>query len=365
MGIKNIHEILKKYSENSYRPVHLSEYHLKKVAIDMSIYMFRAKARANAKGTPNQWLSDFIYLTCALRKNKIHPVFVYDTKAPVEKSDEHKKRAEQRQKQKERIANISKAIEQYHRTSDIDQILLDLCSDMSEKRNRLLGRPVEKDFDISVVTQKLEKLKAQVINVTDSDFKLTKELFDILTVPYIQAPGEAEAMCSYLCVHGIVDAVLSEDTDVLAYGAKKFLTRIDTVTETVVEIDRELLLSDLRLSPSSFLDLCIMCGTDYNTNIKGIGPEKSYNLIFQYESIEKIGEVVDKKTNEKKYDITQLKHLRSRELFSIPEKIDIDIPYTELPNMSTLYEFIRYHNLNIQESILNKSLRCTEIEFVD
>lgn len=49
------------------------------------------------------------------------------------------------------------------------------------------------------------------------DFQ-AKELLNYLGIPYHTAPGEAEAECALLQREGVVDAVLSEDVDVLMFG---------------------------------------------------------------------------------------------------------------------------------------------------
>ncbi|KAI4216191.1 MAG: hypothetical protein LQ351_001201 [Letrouitia transgressa] len=46
----------------------------------------------------------------------------------------------------------------------------------------------------------------------------TKKLLDLFGIPYINAPGEAEAECALLQKKGIVDAVLSEDVDTMMFG---------------------------------------------------------------------------------------------------------------------------------------------------
>ena len=43
-------------------------------------------------------------------------------------------------------------------------------------------------------------------------------------------------MCANLTLNGKVDGVLSDDTDVLAYGTKLFLTSINTTKNSCVEI---------------------------------------------------------------------------------------------------------------------------------
>ena len=109
-------------------------------------------------------------------------------------------------------------------------------------------------------------------------------------------------MCANLALNGKVDGVLSDDTDVLAYGTKLFLTGINTTKNSCIEIQIDNILSQINFTYEQFRDLCIMCGTDYNRNIPKVGSINAYKLIIQYESIENIG-------NETKHDISILKHV--------------------------------------------------------
>ena len=56
----------------------------------------------------------------------------------------------------------------------------------------------------------------------------------------------------------------------------------------------------MELSYEQFVDLCILCGCDYCSTIKGIGPKTAFKLIKQHKSIETVIEAVKK---EKKYEI--------------------------------------------------------------
>ena len=61
-----------------------------------------------------------------------------------------------------------------------------------------------------------------------------------------------------------------------------------------------------------FLDFCIMCGTDYNPNIKKIGVKRSFALIQKHRSIESVGK--------DGLDIAVLNHQGSRLLFALPDE---------------------------------------------
>lgn len=46
------------------------------------------------------------------------------------------------------------------------------------------------------------------------------EMLECLGIPWVQAAGEAEAMCAYLNASGHVDGCLTNDGDAFLYGAK-------------------------------------------------------------------------------------------------------------------------------------------------
>ena len=362
MGIKKLLELVTKYGEKSFSKRHLSYYSFKKIAVDMSIYLYKVKARANYRGNPDKWTDELLHLICILRKNNIHPVFVYDTKAPIEKTNERKKRSEKRKQHSDRIKKLEELVELFETTGKIDDFLLELCEE-NNKGSRLL-RQDRKHFDINTIKEKIEKMKSQIIHITTKDFLLSKQILDELTIPYIDSDIEAEGLCSSLCIENKVDAVLSEDTDVLAYGSPIFLSKIDLIEESVVEINYHILLQEFGMTRESFLDLCLLCGTDYGENMKGVGPYSSFDLIKTHHSIEKISEIVDKKGN-KKYNPESLNYIRSRELFQ-PKKIeDFEMKHTSIPNMNRMEEFFRINNIYFPMSVLRKSFMNEKLVFID
>ena len=55
--------------------------------------------------------------------------------------------------------------------------------------------------------------------------------------------------------------------------------KFDVVTGLCTCVNHEKLLSLLSLNKSQFLDLCILCGTDYNKNLPKIGSFTAYKYI--------------------------------------------------------------------------------------
>jgi len=259
----------------------------------------------------------------------------------------------------EKVYKLEEAIEKFHLTSEIDPILIELYkkkNTTSDISKRLLKNN-EGVINMILVEEYVKKMRSYILDISPEDFQLTKQLFDILKVPYYDAPLEAETMCSDLCKRGVVDAVLSEDTDVLAYASPVFLSKINTTDGTCIRIKYPELLEELNLSSDEFLDVCIMCGTDYNKNIFRVGPEKSYKYIQKYSTIENIA----KNTN---LDITVLNQERVRELFTKYEQKDIKVPYCGSPNFQLLSEFIFKYNIRCDVEGLKKSfIHSTTIIF--
>jgi 5'-3' exonuclease len=118
------------------------------------------------------------------------------------------------------------------------------------------------------------------------------------------------------------------------------------------------MLESLELTSEEFLDLCIMCGTDYNKNIFRVGPEKAYKYIKQFSTIENIS----KNTT---LDTSILKHVRGRELFRDYEQKNIKIPYCGEPDFNKLEEFIIKNNIRCSIEGLKKSFIRQNIIFQD
>ena len=200
----------------------------------------------------------------------------------------------------------------------------------SDKYENIDYRNPSACFDILQVAY--NKFAKQCIPITREHSKQVKEVVETLGLAVMQADGEAETLCAYMCVKGLVDAVLTEDSDVLVYKTPLFLCKYDPQKETVNMIKYNELLDQLNLSSEQFVDFCIMCSCDYNDRIKlptkkgstkitGIGPIKAYNLLLKHGSIENIEYMTE-------LDTTPLIYQRCRELFSLPPMYDnIVLPY--------------------------------------
>jgi 5'-3' exonuclease len=270
----------------------------------------------------------------SLREKNIQLVGVYDTQAPIEKYAKQQERKDRRSTNEERVRNLTEALHNYQQRGVVEQVLLDVMSKHSSN-HQLLSNNITY-VDERIILSEIEYISGQIIRITKHDVELSRQMLQSLSIPIFDAPTEAETYCAHLCYHNYVDAVLSNDTDVLVYRTKHFLTKLDVTRMMVIDIEFQTLTETLNLTAEQFIDFCIMCGTDYNSNIKRIGPEKAYKLIKKYGSIEGV-------RDNTKHDTTVLNFERVREIFSIPETLDVTIEFGEL-DTNRITTFQTVHN---------------------
>lgn len=350
MGIKSLTKFLRDNYPDVFELIHISEYAFKKIAIDTSLYLCNYKALYGEEG----WIAAFIKLVATLRENDIHCVFIYDTGFPPEKEAERKERMEARAKQEEKVSRLEDAIDKYRDSGEIEECLFEIQDKKVGVKNLLSKK---RTIDIDNIEFIVKKMRRQLFTITKQDFEITRNIFDILKVPYIYAPMEAETTAADFCIRGLVDAVLSEDSDVLAYGAPMFLTKFNSADGTCLRIKYPDLLEKMSFDSNQFLDFCIMCGTDYNKNIPKIASKKALKLIEQFKSIENIADNT-------MLDISILNHKRTRELFRDYTKPTIVIPFCGEPDFNSLQVFICKKNIRINVDNLRKAF-VREIVFVD
>ncbi|CAI9722857.1 flap endonuclease 1-like [Octopus vulgaris] len=270
MGIQGLAKLLGDNAPSSLKDNEIKNYFGRKIAIDasMSIYQFLIAVRqdgsnlTNESGETTSHLMGIFYRTIRMIENGIKPVYVFDGKPPEMKSGELEKR-------KERREEAQKALEKAEEVGDVENV---------------------------------EKFNRRLVKVTKEHNEECKQLLALMGIPYVDAPGEAEAQCAALVKSGKVFATGTEDMDALTFGSSVLLRHL-TFSEArkmpIKEINLNRVLDEMNFSQDEFIDLCILLGCDYCDSIRGIGPKRAVELIKQHKSIETVLDNLDKK----KYEI--------------------------------------------------------------
>jgi 5'-3' exonuclease len=339
MGIKGIKELLKKYSDFEVKEP-INAYSGKIILVDASFFVCKYKAVQK-----NMFEEAFMNLFITLKENDIKSVFVFDGKSPEEKNNEKLKRANRKKAQYERVEKLELDLLKYKNSKEISQDLWNI-----NKKKVLPSKllPNETFFSYSKVEAYVKQLRSQIINVSDKDFKILRELLTLFGIPYITAKGEAEILCSKLVKNNYADAVLTKDSDVLACCSHTMLSDINLSNNEFTVIKLQKILDFLELDENSWIDLCIMCGTDFNENIPNIGPIRSFNFIKKYKTLEKISEHLDT-------DILSFEKTRS--LFQCNDEEIGPLPENGPVNFDNIVERIIDKNLRISAASIQRRLK--------
>ena len=362
MGIKNLKKFLRENFPDTIKHIHITDFIQEKIAVDISSFIYKYKAVSGDDG----WLNFFPSLICAMKRFNIHAVFIFDGVPPPEKDKEREKRKEAKNKLEDTVMNISVELDIYKNTQQATPLLLETMekikksNEKTAKVSRLLHAGKKKDYnyiDVDAIEEFIGKKEKQIVNITKDDIDDIKKMLSLFGVPFIQAPGEAEALGAYLVSKEKVKAILTEDTDVLAYGTKIFISDFNTSTGECDVIYLDEVLEALEYTFQEFRDFCIMCGTDYNDNIPGYASGKVFKFINKYRSIEEFIKAEDEK--KKPLDYKVLNHVRSRELFETFGELkngeQFNPTYWEtIINFEALYSFLqskrcRFSAANIEE----------------
>jgi flap endonuclease-1 len=169
------------------------------------------------------------------------PVFVFDGGVTELKADEVERRREQRERYEDQLEEAREA-----------------------------GETVE-----------AARLESRTQRLTDTIHRTTRELFDRLDVPYVEAPAEGEAQAAHMCRRGDADYAGSEDYDALLFGAPATLRQLTSsgdpeLMEFGATLDRH------DITWEQLVDAAILMGTDFNDGVPGFGPTTAVDAVKEH-----------------------------------------------------------------------------------
>ncbi|KAJ3788072.1 flap endonuclease 1 [Lentinula aff. detonsa] len=271
MGIKGLTGLISEHAPQAIKEHDIKTLFGRKVAIDasMSIYQFLIAVRQrdgemlmNDAGETTSHLMGFFYRTIRIVENGIKPAYVFDGKPPELKKGVLSKRFARREEAKEEGAEAKEV----GTAEDVD------------------------------------RFSRRTVKVTKQHNEECIRLLQLMGIPVIVAPSEAEAQCAELARGGKVYAAGSEDMDTLTFNAPilfRHLTFSEAKKQPISEINLKAALDGLNMNMSQFIDLCILLGCDYLEPIKGVGPKSALKLIREHNGLKGVVKHLRAKTAEK------------------------------------------------------------------
>ncbi|KAJ6724808.1 FLAP ENDONUCLEASE FAMILY MEMBER [Salix viminalis] len=252
MGIQGLLPLLKSIMV----PIHIKELEGCSVAVDTYSWLHKGALSCSTqlcKGLPTSRHIEYcMHRVNLLRHYGVKPVLVFDGGLLPMKIEQENKRARTRKE------NLVRAIEHE-----------------SNGNSAAAYECYQKAVDIS------PSIAHELIQV------LRKE-----NVLYVVAPYEADAQMTFLSVSKQVDAVITEDSDLIPFGCHRIIFKMDKYGQGV-EFQNSRLQQNKDISFVGFtnemlLEMCIFSGCDYQQSLPGMGLKRAHALITKFKSYDKV-----------------------------------------------------------------------------
>jgi exonuclease-1 len=252
MGIAGLLKNLKSITKR----VHVKDYNGLRVGIDAYCWLHRGSyscSREITEGIRTEKFVDFFMeMIDMLLTNGLHPIVVFDGRPLPMKSETNVARGTVKRTNKEMArkaaenGNHGEALILYQRSVSITP-----------------------------------EMVYQVINVLKSR-----------NIEYMVSAYESDAQLAYLSMKNMIDLVITEDSDVLVFGCKRVLFKLNKDGHGE-EINRRDLgenrsLSFLNWTDDQFKLMCCLSGCDYAPKIKNLGIVTAYNYVNDYKSFDAV-----------------------------------------------------------------------------
>ncbi|KAL5338411.1 hypothetical protein BJX70DRAFT_366979 [Aspergillus crustosus] len=141
--------------------------------------------------------------------------------------------------------------------------------------------------------QELKQLRSQQAKdrrdadeVTQIMITECQQLLKLFGLPYVTAPMEAEAQCAELVSLGLVDGIITDDSDIFLFGGTRVYKNMFNQSKYVecyltTDLEKEYALHRRKLISFSHL-----LGSDYTEGIPGIGPVTALEILTEFSTLE-------------------------------------------------------------------------------
>lgn len=253
MGIKNLNRFLRDNAKNSIKFESMSNLSGKKIAIDISIYMYKYASE-------NALIENMYLMLSIFRYYNVIPIFIFDGKPPAEKKELLQKRREDKKEAELEYNNLKNTLQINENMDDIEK---------------------------QEIINNMDMLKRKFVNVSKNDIEDVKKLIRAYGATYYDAPGEADELCAMLTIKGKVWACLSEDMDMFVYGCPRVIRYLSLLKHTIVLYEMKGILSELGITQKELREICVLSGTDYNSINDDDNSHNLYTTLKQYKKYHK------------------------------------------------------------------------------
>ncbi|KAL2916392.1 DNA repair protein rad2 [Polyrhizophydium stewartii] len=167
--------------------------------------------------------------------------------------------------------------------TELDEELRDFqefCASVSDKPLDQVAAQIGRE--VSELEQQQRREQRDASDITGAMIAETQELLRLFGLPYIVAPTEAESQCAFLLDRGLVDAVVTDDSDILLFGGRCVLRNMFNQAKFVEQYGVDQIASGLQLTRRRLIQLAYLLGSDYTPGLTGVGPVTALEILSEW-----------------------------------------------------------------------------------
>ncbi|KAL6250301.1 DNA repair protein rad2 [Rhinocladiella similis] len=157
----------------------------------------------------------------------------------------------------------------------------------SSLHNQRTSEQAMRDYEneLKQLRNQQKKDRRDADEVTQVMVQECQALLRLFGIPYITAPMEAEAQCAELVHLGLVDGIVTDDSDIFLFGGTRIYKNMFNAAKYVEcylasELEKEFLLDRRRL-----IRFAHLLGSDYTEGIPGVGPVTALEILTEFETL--------------------------------------------------------------------------------
>lgn len=145
---------------------------------------------------------------------------------------------------------------------------------------------VDFETELKQLRAQQKKDRRDADEVTQTMISECQHLLSLFGLPYVTAPMEAEAQCAELVHLGLVDGIVTDDSDTFLFGGTRVYKNMFNAAKFVECYLSNDLSSEFSLTREKLIAIAQLLGSDYTTGIPGIGPVTALEIISEFPNLE-------------------------------------------------------------------------------
>ncbi|MCJ1459393.1 DNA repair protein rad2 [Mycoblastus sanguinarius] len=117
-----------------------------------------------------------------------------------------------------------------------------------------------------------------------------QQLLKLFGLPYVTAPMEAEAQCAELVSLGLVDGIVTDDSDIFLFGGTRVYKNMFNQAKFVECYLSSDLEKEYSLDRKKLIRIAHLLGSDYTEGLPSVGPVTALEILSEFETLEGFAE---------------------------------------------------------------------------